>query len=130
MIWTMTPRNVAPPDRAMFAPEKEEPAGEEDDVAPGEVAAEMEHRVDQLHQPVDAGEERQPRHQREREAELPRAVAPVFGQPVGRDRDEDEVVDPEDDLERGQREEAGPDFRVEKDVHGSCSGCEFDLPVE
>ena len=61
---------------------------------------------------------------REREADLAGLVLLLGRQLAGEDRDEDDVVDAEHDLEGGQREEADPGLRVGEPVHevGSLRG--------
>ena len=41
----------------------------------------------------------------------------LLRQPPDQDRDEDDVVDAEDDLERGQRDEGEPRLRVGEQLH-------------
>src|SRR5690606_13340566 len=88
-------------------PDQEEAADQQDQRLPGEVVPEQgEQRRGQLHDQGDRGEQRQPADQREPDAQPARLVPLVGGELPGAYRDEDQVVDPEDDLQHGQGEEA------------------------
>jgi hypothetical protein len=69
------------------------------------------------HHPGQREQQREARHHREAEAEPPCPVALRFGQPADQDRDEDDVVDAENDLERHQHKEGNPDVGVQQGFH-------------
>src|SRR6266480_2232138 len=100
-------------------PQQEQAAQEEDQVAAGEGVAE---RAEQRpREPHDAGEREQQedaRHHGEREAHGTGARLLAGGQLTGQDRDEDDVVDAEDDLEHRQREQRDPGFGRGEPGHG------------
>ena len=92
-------------------PQKEQAPQEEDEIAAGEGVAE---RAEQRpREPHDAGEGEQQedaRHHGEREAHGTGARLLAGGQLTGQDRDENDVVDAEDDLEHREREQRDPGF--------------------
>src|SRR6266545_5577427 len=89
--------------------EEEEPAAEQDEVAPGPaVAEEGEELAGEPHHPGDAEEEEEPRPEREREPEAARRRLRLARQLPGQDREEDDVVDAEDDLHRREGGERDP----------------------
>ena len=98
--------------------QQEHAAGDQDQVAPGDLEApEREHRRGERHHPGDARQQREPHDQRERQADDARAVALLRRQLVGQDGDEDQVVDPQHDLEGDQREKPDPDGRISDPFH-------------
>jgi hypothetical protein len=70
------------------------------------VTAQCENRTRQIHHPVDGREQGNPRRERQRQADSARLGAIPSGQAVGKNRDEDEVVDAEDNLEHDQQQQA------------------------
>ena len=108
-------------DLARALVEQKQPAGDQDDVAPGEPALEqLEYRRRQPDDPGDRREQREAGQHRQRQPEPPRQIPPVLRQPADQDRDKDEIVDAEHDLERGQRHETGPELRVGQPLHRAC----------
>ena len=73
-------------------------------------------RRGQAHQPRQDQQQSDPHEHREKEADPPREFAPRGRQPVDEDRDEDDVVDPEHQFERRQRDERDPGFRTDEKV--------------
>ena len=63
-------------------------------------------------------EQQDPRPHREREPDRAGARLLGIGEFAGENRDEDDVVDAEDDLERREGEEGDPGFGGGKPVHG------------
>jgi len=53
----------------------------------------------------------------EAQADASRHLAPLRRQPVDQDRDEDDVVDAEHQLERRQHQERDPGLRIEEQLH-------------
>ncbi len=98
--------------------QQEKPAGDENEVAPGHaVAPHGEHRLRERHDPADAREQRQAHDQGEHQTDPPGALALARWQPAGENRDEDQVVDAEHDLERNERRETDPDRRIRHPFH-------------
>ena len=104
-------------------PQQEHPARQQDQVAPRESGlearlvgaldrradnAEIEERLLERDDPSDQQQQPDPHPQREQQPQPPRALLLVFGQLVGKDRDEDEVVDPEHHFERDQSKQGQP----------------------
>src|SRR5690606_34468932 len=90
--------------------EQEQPAGQQDDVAPGDREVEdLEQRRGQLGEPHETRQQHEAADQREAEAEALGEQAAVLRDALGDDRQEDDVVDPEHDLEKGEGQQAGPD---------------------
>ena len=84
--------------------------------------ADKEPRLHQAREPDDREQQRHARDHREREAGDACGLAPLRRQAPDEDRDEDQVVDAENDLERRQRQESDPGLRVrEKFDHGMSS---------
>jgi len=93
--------------------QQEQAAAEQDQVAAGEILAPQgEQRRGQRHQPRDDGQQPQPHEEREAQADEPCLVALARRQLLREDRDEDEVVDAQHDLQDDQRQETEPDGRV------------------
>ena len=125
-IWKMAPPNVivhGAADHVLLVvdrvdrvvdllgrlPDEEQAAGDQDDVPPGEgLAEEREDRRGQLDDEGDRAEQHQAHDQRRADAEPAGALALMLGQLVGEDRDEDQVVDAEHDLQRDEREQRDP----------------------
>jgi hypothetical protein len=98
--------------------EQEEAAAEEDQVAPGEpLAGDREERRRQAHHPRDREQQADAHDQREPEPQPPGERLLLARELVGEDRQEDDVVDPEDDLHRGEREEADQGLGLEEIEH-------------
>ena len=90
-------------------PEQEQAAADEDEVAARDLLPEhAEQRLGQPHDPGQRQQQQDARAHRERQAEPARKVAPFGRQPADQDRDEDDVVDAEHDLECGQRGQGDP----------------------
>src|SRR5215470_14737258 len=88
---------------------EEQAAADQDDVAPRYSHAENgKERRGEAHEPGEAEEHDHAEDESEGEADLAGAAGLVCVEPCSEDRDEDEIVDPEHDLERGQRDERGP----------------------
>src|SRR5271170_613453 len=84
--------------------EQKESAADENHVAPRDaVIADEENRLRQIHHPANGREQRHSRDQRQRQADSARLYSLPRGQTVGEDRDEDEVVDAEDNLEHDEQ---------------------------
>ena len=62
----------------------------------------------QPHDPADGQEQPQASRQGQDESQLPGPALLSLGEAVGQDRDEDDVVDAQDDLHQGQGQEAEP----------------------
>jgi hypothetical protein len=76
------------------------------------VVEQREHRLSQLHDEGDGGEQNQPHQQRGADADAPCGHLLRRRQLVGQDRDEDEIVDAEHDLEDHQRQQRHPGRRI------------------
>ena len=61
-------------------------------------------------QPHQQAEQHNSKHQRQREANLPRALRLPLGYARDDDRQENDVVDAENDFQRRQRQQGGPGF--------------------
>src|SRR5690606_31277424 len=72
--------------------------------------------------PGDGEQQPQPGDGRRGDAELARAIALSRRQAPGQDRDEDDVVDTQHQLQRGERGQGDPDFGVEQVVHWGRTG--------
>ena len=126
MIWTMTQKNALARRRAIVLSvagfhlavnfvgrlgDQEQSAADQDDVAPGKAdALYREDVLRQPDQPHQQAEQQNSKHQRQRQADLPRALRLPFGYPRDDDRQEDDVVDTENDFQRRQRQQGGPGF--------------------
>jgi hypothetical protein len=90
-------------------PDQEQAAGQQDDVAPGEaVAQHLEHRLGEPYDDSHRAQQGQPHDQRQPDADAARLAAVFRGQPVGQDRDEDEVVDAQHHFHRHKRDQGDP----------------------
>ena len=82
-----------------------------------------EHRRGQPDDPRDREQQQDAHHHREAEADDPGAVALLRRQPLDEDRDEDDVVDAEHDLEHRQGQQGDPRLGVGQQVHASRVAC-------
>jgi hypothetical protein len=99
--------------------EQEQAAEQEHQVAPADGLAEHREQIGrQAHHPAEREQEQQARQHREAQPQLAGLVALLGRQAADQDRDEDDVVDAQDDFQGGEHREGDPDVRVEKDVHG------------
>ena len=103
-------------------PHQEQPARDQNQVAPGKLRLEgrlpmrprrprypqVEDGRRQPHQPGDHRQQGQPQKQRQADADAARLLLLMLGQLVGQDRDEDEVVDAEHDLHHHKGDEGRP----------------------
>ena len=93
--------------------EQKEAAPDQHNVAPGDgMPEEIEHRAGQAHDPGDRSQQRQPADQSDRQTNLPCPVLLLWRQPRGQNREKDEIVDPEHNLERRQGYETRPDLGI------------------
>jgi hypothetical protein len=98
--------------------DQEQPADDQDQVASADlVTQEAEERLRQPHHPHDREQQRDAGQHRDRQPQLARLRALVRRDFVGEDRDEDDVVDAEHDLEHRQGRERDPGFRVRNPIH-------------
>lgn len=108
---------------------EEEPAAHEDEVAAGEPLPEQgKQRSPEARKPVDGEQQRDARQGRQHEAHPPGEGLLATRQPPREDRDEDDVVDPQDHLKGGEGEERDPRGRVHEPRHAAppvvvCSSC-------
>ncbi len=101
-------------------PEQKEPAAQQDEVAAGErLAGELEQRIGERHHPSDRQEQADPRPRGERKTDRAGATAFALAQACDQNRNEDDVVDTEHDLERGERGERNPGARIRQPIHGT-----------
>jgi hypothetical protein len=93
--------------------QQKQAAEQQDQVAPGKrQAADGKQRLGERDDPGDHGQQADAHQHGQRQPEQARAVA-LFGRELFReDRDEDDVIDPQDDFEDDEGEEAYPDVRV------------------
>ena len=105
-------------DLAGRLPDEEQAAGEQDQVAPRDlVADDGEHRRRQADHPGEHEQQRDAHEHGERETQAPRELAARRRQAVHQDGDEDDVVDAQHQLERGERGKGDPGLRVEQQFH-------------
>ena len=98
---------------------QEQPAAREDHRPARELDTEQRHeRPRQAHHPDDRQQQRDADEHREEQAHPPGALALAGGQLPRHDRDEDDVVDAEDDLQDGERQESGPSLGRGHPLHG------------
>ena len=103
-------------------PEEEKSAAEHDEVFAGDgVAEDVEERMDELREPKNGAEQEDARDQRDHQPEGTGAGLLLGGELPGEDGDEDDVVDAEDDLQHGEREEADPEVGLGEQF-GECGG--------
>jgi hypothetical protein len=89
------------------------PAAQHQEVAPAEpVVKEFENGLRQARNPDQPREHGDAKAQGEQKAQPPRHGALMFGQALGHDRHENDVVHAQHDFEKGERGEGGPDGGV------------------
>ncbi|CUX52098.1 hypothetical protein AGR13a_Lc110331 [Agrobacterium genomosp. 13 str. CFBP 6927] len=99
--------------------EKESATENEDEIASGEGEfCDGEERPCQRNDPGNRKQQQDAHDERQGQADEPRPVALVRRQLVGEDRNEDEVVDAEDNFEDDKSNEADPDVRICEEFHG------------
>ena len=81
------------------------------------VLADREHRRREPDDPRDRQQQQDPHAHREPEADRPRPVPLRGGQALDEDRDEDDVVDPQHDLEEREGEQGDPGLGVGEQFH-------------
>lgn len=102
-------------------PEKEKAAEEQDQIAARyPLAEEMEQIRRKPHDPADRQEKRDPRDHCEREAEEPSPRLHMGWHSTHQNRNHDDVVDAQYDLQRRQRKKRDPDFRAGEPFHFLC----------
>jgi hypothetical protein len=93
--------------------QQERATDQQDQVAPGKAeAVPFDQGLGERDQPGHGRQQAKAHHQGQAQAKQAGMVALARGQLVGEDRDEDEVVDTEHDLQHDQREETRPGGRV------------------
>ena len=103
-------------------PEEEEAAADEDEVASREAVVEgVEERLCEAHDPGEGEEEQDAHAHGAGEAEGAGAWLLVAGQLADQDGDEDDVVDAEDDFEKGECGKRDEPVGGEEGVHGTDS---------
>src|SRR6185503_7157465 len=102
--------------------DQEQSAEQEDQVAAGDLTAERaaKERAREPHHPRDREQQEQARDEGQPQAHLARQRLLGGGQPAADDRDEDEVVDAQDDLERGQGQQRDEAIGGEERAHRSA----------
>jgi len=80
----------------------------------------VEQRRCQANDPRERGKQGDARHHRARQSDASRACLLRRRQLAGEDRDENDVVDAEHDLQHRQREQAEPHFGTREEIHGQC----------
>jgi hypothetical protein len=101
-------------------PDQEETAQQQHQVAPGNLLVHDRHREQrcrQSHDPRQAHQEQDARHERECESQLARLGLLLRRQLVRQDRDENHVINPENNLQGREREQRDPDLRVGEPFH-------------
>jgi hypothetical protein len=100
-----------------FAQEKE-PSQNQHQVSPGDLLSQhSKQRRGQLDDPGEGKEQEDTGQHCQAETDDASPFLLLAGQFVGQDRDEHNVVDPENDLEQGERSKANPRLRVGDPVH-------------
>src|SRR5690606_21221219 len=108
----------AVPDFHGALEQQEQATEEQDQITPGNpVIHDGEQVVGQAHDPGDRQQQQDPRAHRQRQTEEARLGLLLLGQARYQDRDEDDVVDTEDDFQGGQGQERDPDFRAAQPFH-------------
>lgn len=98
--------------------EQEGTAEDEDEIATGKGEIRNgEKRPRQRDDPRDRKQQQQAHDERKRQADHSRLLALVRRQLVGKDRDEDEIVDAEHDFENDKGDEADPYIRICEEFH-------------
>jgi len=99
-------------------PQEEQPAGNEDQVAAGDLQAEQcKERCGEPDNPRERDQQSDAHEHREKQAEAARQFPVLPRQLVDEDRNEDDVVDAEHQFQRGERGERDPGLRVEEQFH-------------
>ena len=98
---------------------QEQSASDQDDVVPRErLTPQNGNRVCQPHHPGERKQQSNPKHQCQRQSELPDSRGTVRLEARHQHRDEDDVIDAENDLERAQGDECKPRIGIgEKPEH-------------
>ena len=91
--------------------DQEQAAKDQNQIAARNVLADGEERFGQTHHPGNRQQQRDADEHRQRQADLARPLPVPRAQLSGQDRNEDDVVDTEDDFENGQRPERNPSSR-------------------
>jgi len=100
-------------------PEEEQAAGDQNHVSPRDsLVKDAEQRLGEPHEPGERRQEPDAHHHGKQQPEPPDGLSPRRRQLVGEDRDEDDVVDAEHQLERDQRQECEPGLRIAQKLHG------------
>ena len=95
--------------------QEEQAAEDQDQVAPGDLLAQdRKKRRGEPDDPTQGQEQKNAHDQRQPEPQAPGERLPLFGQLVDEDRDKDDVVDPQHDLQGQQRQEGYPDLGAEQ----------------
>src|SRR5687767_9154001 len=98
--------------------EQEQPAADQNQVAPGNPLLENREQIrGQSHDPRDRQQQRNAREHRQRQPDRATTRLLILRQPPDKNRNENDVVDPENDLERGQRRKRQPDLRIRQNLH-------------
>ena len=93
--------------------DQEQSAADQNDVAPGEFQVfHRQHRLRQPDQPDQEAKQKDAEHQGQQQPDLPRAFCLRLRNPRHDDRQEDDVVDAEHDLQRRQCQQRRPSFRT------------------
>ena len=103
--------------------DQEGAAADQDHIAPGDV--EVENRENRLGQPDDPGQREQQHEapdQGQCQADPAGRLLLVFRQTSRNDRQEDQVIDAEDNLQRGKRQQTDPDLIVGQHLEHLASG--------
>ncbi len=104
--------------------EQEQPAADQDQVAPRDVGrVDRDQRIGEAHHPRERQKQADPHQHREGEPDQSRPLALLGRQAGDEDRDEDDVVDAQDDFERRQAQQRRPGFGRGQPLHGTSSGC-------
>jgi hypothetical protein len=97
-------------------PQQEQPAEDQDQVAAGDLLHEREQRLGQPHDPGERQQQQDARQHRQQQPQPPCQRAARLGKAPDQDRDEDDVVDAEHDLQRRQGRERDPGVGVGEPV--------------
>ena len=93
-------------------PEQEQPTADQNQISPRERLTQGEQRRRQSHDPGDRQQQQDPGPHRQPQAESACGVALRLGQATDQDRDEDDVVDAQNDFKRGERRQRYPRVRI------------------
>jgi hypothetical protein len=105
-IWMMTEVNEA---AARAVPAPSSPSSLQNQVPAGDLVVQCgKERRRQPHHPRDGQQQAKPGDHRQRQAQAAGPLTLLFAELTGEDRDEDDVVDAEDDLEHRQRQKGHP----------------------